>query len=433
MTLAATLGLLATSDLLSHPLAFLTLHAVGMGALWFAVRRLTTRPVSARWLLAVAAVLRLLLLPLPPSLSEDALRYLWDGRVAAAGMNPYAQAPSADLLTPLRDPGFTRLPHRDVPTVYPPLALAFFSIASQAPRSLLVWKAMLALVDLWGCWLLMEVLARRGLAIAAAVLYAWNPLVVLETAGMGHVDALGATAAIAAVALLTRGAASRSASAAAAGVLAKLLPLAALPMWARQSGRPWRFWVVAGGLVAIAVAPVLVATGGLPPGLVAYGVSWEFNGPLYEPLWRLVAASGVETLVTTTLDSAKEWTGAHEFWNRFYPWVYPRFLAKLALGLASLGAIAWSVRERDSVAGTGRLFGRLLLLSATFYPWYLLWVLPWAAARRQWSWLVLAAVVPLAYLPKAMAVNLWPWLFLAIWAPFWVAWVAHLRLRPRVP
>ena len=96
--------------------------------------------------------------------------------------------------------------------------------------------------------------------------------------------------------------------------------------------------------------------------------------------------------------------------------------------MAGLGAIAWSVREPDAIAGTGRLFGRLLLLSATFYPWYLVWVLPWAALRREWSWLLLSAALPLAYLPKAMAVNLWPWLFLAIWTPFWIA---HLMMRPR--
>ena len=30
----------------------------------------------------------------------------------------------------------------------------------------------------------------------------------------------------------------------------------------------------------------------MPPGLVRYAVSWEFNGPLFEPLWRLLDAVG---------------------------------------------------------------------------------------------------------------------------------------------
>ena len=40
-------------------------------------------------------------------------------------------------------------------------------------------------------------------------------------------------------------------------MLAKLAPLAALPMWARQSGRPVRYLAMAGGLVAVAFLPVL--------------------------------------------------------------------------------------------------------------------------------------------------------------------------------
>src|SRR4029077_8073203 len=118
----------------------------------------------------------------------------------------------------------------------------------------------------------------------------WNPLVTLEVAGMGHVDALGVAAVVAGVLFLlsppekTRegqqgpqgrqgqqeksGFPGRLAAWAAAGALAKLVPLAAFPMWARQTGRPWRFLGLAGGLVALALAPVVIASRGVPPGLV---------------------------------------------------------------------------------------------------------------------------------------------------------------------
>lgn len=399
-----------------------------MAALWFAFRRLLRRPVGARTLLGLAALLRVLLLPLPPSLSEDALRYLWDGRVAGAGFNPYLLAPAAAELAPLRDADWERLPHRQVPTVYPPAAIAAFSIATRLPLPLFAWKALVSLADLAGCWFLLELLARRGLPLGWAVLYAWNPLVVLETAGMGHVDALGSAAAVAAVALLGRPAAAArvapsvlAATAAAAAALAKLVPLAALPMWARQSGRPWRFLLIAGALIAIAVLPVVMAGGGVPPGLVTYAASWEFNGPIHEPLWRALGGAGADQAVKSALDWIKERRGEHQHWNRFYAFAYPQFLARLLLAVAALGAVAWSVRQRDAVDGTGRLFGWLLLLAATCYPWYLVWVLPWAALRRERAWLLLSALMPLAYLPKAIGVQLWPWWFLAIWAPFWWA------------
>ena len=45
--------------------------------------------------------------------------------------------------------------------------------------------------------------------------------------------------------------------------------------------------------------------------------------------------------------------------------------------------VSRSVAGREPVAGAAALFGALLLLSPTLYPWYLLWVLPWAALAGQ--------------------------------------------------
>jgi alpha-1,6-mannosyltransferase len=419
--MAINCGLLLVFDLAHHLVSTLALLAAGFLALLFAARRLETgRGPVGRAVLLGALLLRLPLLPLPPTLSDDVLRYLWDGKVAAAGLNPYALAPKAEELARLRDGAWRRLPHQEVPTVYPPLAVALFSIASRAPFPLLSWKLAATGADLLACWLLIHLARGLGLPEGRTAWYAWNPLVALEVAGMGHVDALGVAAVVGAVLWLLPRSRRLGAAAtmAAAGVLAKLVPIAAFPLWARQSGRPWRFLGMAGGLVAMAVLPVLAATKGVPPGLVAYGVSWEFNGPLYEPLWRLLDAAGAAPALARGLDRLKVWTQMWEAWNPVYPYLYPQFLAKLALAAGMGFAVLASLRERDPVAGTGRLFGRLLLLSATVYPWYLLWVLPWAALRRDAAWLALSGLILLSYLPQLMGVALMPWAYLAIWGPF---------------
>ena len=61
-----------------------------------------------------------------------------------------------------------------------------------------------------------------------------------------------------------------------------------------------------------------------------------------------------------------------------------------------------------------------LLLTATLYPWYLLWVLPWAAVTRHRAWIALSASSLLCYVPQVYDVPYLPWVFLAVWAPFWV-------------
>ena len=398
----------------------------------------------------MALLLRLPLLGLPPTLSDDLWRYVWDGRVIASGANPWRLAPAAAELAPLRDDVWRRLPHREVPTVYPPLAMGAFSIAASLPDAAEApaLKALLAAADLGACALLLALARRRGLPAARAAWYAWSPVVALEVAGMGHVDALGAAAAVGAVLLLVarndkpgaapaeaaRGAsrtpealrfeirssgvrAAAAGAAAAAGILAKLAPAAALPMWARQSGRPGRFLAAAVALAALGLAPVALSVGGVPPGLVAYGVRWEHAGALFEPLWRLLDRAGAAPALAGWLERAEAATGWYEAWDGVYPLLYPQLLAKTLLAVAAAAVVARSLREPDPVAGSRRLFGGLLVVSATFYPWYLLWVLPFAALGRSAPWLLLAALSPLLYLPGLRGVPLYPGVWLAVWGP----------------
>lgn len=482
---AAVAGLAVLGDPARRLPASLGLLALA-GCAWVAACLLLERAAtagrrsSAAAILAVALLLRLPLLALPPTLSDDVLRYLWDGRVAASGtapsaLAPYLLAPDAAELAPLRDDVWQRLPHRQVPTVYPPLALAAFSIAAALPRPILAWKGLLTALDLAACALLIALARRRGLPAARAAWYAWSPLVALEVAGMGHVDALGVAAAVAAVLALSpksagadrqgdrdggaeamegggavdagrdegsvpraalppradgpaaaeerlpsRAAVLLAAAAAAAGALAKLAPLAALPLWARASRRPWLFAGAAVALAAAGLAPVVLAVGGVPPGLVAYGVSWEFAGPLYEPLWRLLDAAAADRAAAALVARAERATGWYRDLDRLYPFLYPQLLAKLLLAAGAAAVVLRSLRDRQPVAGSRRLFGGLLICSATVYPWYLLWVLPWAALDRHAPWLLAAALAPLLYLPQLSsggAFDVFPGVWAAVWGP----------------
>jgi hypothetical protein len=443
------IAILALGDPATHLWAVLALMMAGCAALPWAERRLRHLPADRATAVAIvlaAAALRLPFLALPATLSDDTLRYVWDGRVVAAGFDPYRLAPEADELAALRDERWQRMPHRQVETVYPPVALAVFALAAKLPATpgggpVAALKVLFTAADLLLCAILLALARHLRLPLARVVFYAWNPLVLTEIAGMGHVDALAVAAAGAAVWWVARGKPAAGGASAAFGVLAKLGPLVAIPLWARWSGRPWRFAGAALLLCALAMAPI--AVGGVPPGLVTYGVSWEFNGPAYEPLWRAIDATGLATAMHRGLDRIKERSEDHEFWNRFYPYVYPQLLAKLLLagGMLTVVAMSWRTASRRRapppgtpapdarlITATGALFGGLLLLSATVYPWYLLWVLPWAALARQRAWLALSALLPLCYLAQpAAAVALWPWLFLVIWVPFFVLWVREPR------
>lgn len=407
--------------------SFLLVLLLAFAALWWGLRRLsgaTDSPsdVPVAGILAVAVVLRLLALPLTPSLSDDVYRYLWDGRVAASGSNPYLLTPDDESLAGLRDDLWTKTGHREIATVYPPLALGVFAGAAVLPEPLLAYKLALAAVDLAGCLLLLALARRRGNGLLALA-YVWNPLLVVEGAGMGHVDVLGASLVIACVWLLSVGRNAAAGGAAALAVLAKLVPLVALPLWWRRMRHRGQriFAVCAAALLLPATIAVLLWTRGVPPGLVEYALRWEYNGPFYEPLWRLIgvlrldlAASGVVHLVRVIFGGEVEATP----WSTLYSYAYPQFLARLVLlaAAAVLWLRLWRRRPEPVPAAFGA-FGAVLLMSPTFYPWYLIWILPWAALTGARAVLVLSATLPLAYLPAVAGLPYFPWVYGAVWLP----------------
>ncbi len=431
-------GLQPAADAPWHSVLFLAVLLLAFGALFRALRRLqpprreeaSELPVAG--VLVVALLLRLLALPLAPSLSDDVHRYLWDGRVAASGANPYRLAPNDPELSGQRDALWKRTAHRDIPTVYPPLALGLFAAASVLPQPLAAYKLALVAVDLIGCALLLALARRRGSTVPALA-YVWNPLVVIEGAGMGHVDVLGVSLVIACVCLIRVQPGSlpgprRSLAAgavAALGVLAKLVPLATAPLWWRTMRRDrlqGRLFAAGAACLLVPVtAAVLVWTDGVPPGLVTYALRWEFNGPLHEPLWRLLDVLQLDRVAAGFVHAVRFVFGGEVDstpWHTLYSHTYPRFLARLLLLAAAVAAWlrVWRTRPGPVGAAFGA-FGILLLASPTLYPWYLIWILPWAALLGVRSVLMLSATLPLAYLPALAGIAYFPWIHGAVWLP----------------
>ena len=98
------------------------------------VLRPTDRPGRATLVIifGFAILFRLVLLPTRPTLSDDMFRYVWDGRVQAAGLSPYRYAPDAHELIDLRNEMravWRSINRPKVVTVYPPGAqLAYAGI-----------------------------------------------------------------------------------------------------------------------------------------------------------------------------------------------------------------------------------------------------------------------------------------------------------------
>ncbi|MCB9761960.1 MAG: DUF2029 domain-containing protein [Alphaproteobacteria bacterium] len=342
-----------------------------MLTLWAALAVLTawtTRSLTRLPLAVVlgAVALRVVVLDLPPLLSDDLYRYLWEGRVQAAGFDPFRYAPDAIELSEVRDALWGKVNHRHVSTIYPPGALWLFRGVSALWHDPMAWKTLSAAADLGVLALLAAIGRGRGRSAAWPTLYALLPLPVLESAGSGHLEAVALVGLAGAVLAHDRGRPTLAALAATAGGLVKLLPAALLaPLGLRHGRRLALGLALSAGLTLALAAPFLEAGATLGRGFNTYYEAWAFNPALFPALEAL--------------------TGDPE--------------TARALGVAA-GA-AWCagalVRLKDPAAVMLHVAGALLLLSPVVHPWYVLWALVPALIVRSWPWVVLAITAPLSY------------------------------------
>ena len=202
----------------------------------------------------------------PPRSSDDLYRYVWDGRVQAAGIDPYRFAPAAPDLVGLRDddlwptrsawcvpagavdeatgepmrPGCTLINRPWVHTIYPPAAQWIFrAVEAASPTRAPIHVPMQVAAGLLAVattMLLVVGLRRRGADPRRAALWAWCPLVAIEAGSNAHIDVAAAGLTAAGLLVVASPAAARSTRHAAVGgallglaVATKLTPVLVLP------------------------------------------------------------------------------------------------------------------------------------------------------------------------------------------------------------
>ena len=323
------------------------------------------------FVLLVAVLLRVGPLLQPPSLSTDIYRYVWDGRVQRAGINPYRYVPSDPALAPLRDdviyPNINRAGYAR--TIYPPAAQMIFFVVTRISERVTAMKLAMLAFD-GGTILLILLLLRRGGAPPERVLvYAWHPLAVWEIAGNGHIDS--ALCFLLALAFLfrRRGMPLATGIAVAGGTLIKFFPVLLIPSLYRKWD--WRLPAGFAATIALLYLPYL-------------SVGWRVLGflPDYVAEERFVGGSGFYFLNLFDYLSGRS---------------DPPVLAYTAIVVAVLCAGALLVLLRPWPGEYGFAVGSLVMVLLLYtlvtphHAWYFLWLLPILCLVPYWPALILTA------------------------------------------
>jgi membrane-bound metal-dependent hydrolase YbcI (DUF457 family) len=384
--------------------ADLTRTLAALGVAWLVAVLCASRVPSAIVWSAVVTTHVVLLLGPPLSLT-DVFNYLHYGRMPATyGVNPYAALP----LTVRQDPAYHFSNWHHLPSPYGPLlTLVTEALAPlPLPTEYWVWKGLMLAAALATLALVALAARRLGRSPQAAVaLVGLNPLVLVYGIGGAHNEPLVLLCAVAAIALAIVGWGAATApwwdvGAGACAVLAAgFKPSAALlaPVVVLACRRRLPALGGAGGAGALVLAVVGLVYGGHLP---ATGIQDGLVGPLSVPN-VLAALAGHGGLTHSG-----------------------RAVAHVVLALAAVGAtaaVAWRPSWLPGAAGFVML-ATVLTLGWTM-PWYVWWVLPFAALARTralagacvvlTAWLALGAIPQMTqvihafgYYPTRTAVGL---------------------------
>ena len=375
-TLAALIALAVSQAPLGSPL-FFALTAVPCVVYALLLRRLlrATGPEAAddgggrlpRLLviaLVLAAAFRVPLAAPRVGADNDMVRYLYDGRLQRLGYNPFEVVPADPAVAGTHTEETAKMPSIRARTPYPAAAQLFFRGVVTIWESSRAMKWALVACDLLTIWVLIAWLRDTRRSRWLALLYAWNPLVILEVAHSGHIDALGALWIAISAWMLSTGRGMRAAVTFVLAVATKLLPIVLVPLY-------WKRIRVRDAAVATLVLAALYypfrSAGLLPLGAVPNVVAFiRFNGPIFK--W-----------LALTFD--------------------PQKAAAVAL-LAGLGVAAWMRFRRGAGDPAAWAWPMAVSLAAApvIYPWYLLYFTPFLLTRATlplivWTYSVLPVYI----------------------------------------
>ncbi len=315
-------------------------------------------PAGRRWVMLIAGfafLFRLTLVPHGVIGSDDIYRYLWDGKVAAAGVNPFAYTPTDPHLSGLATADLpSKVNHPELRSVYPALAQLLFLLAHLLfGDSLWGIKLLLTFMDCMTIFFVWRFVRDRADPVIPLLLYAWCPLPILYFALDGHIDALGIPFLVLGLSFLSTRRSVRGAVAIGMSALAKLIPLLVLPLLVRQLRGSRRLLIPAIPLLMVLAGAFLFyePSWGVVESLTTFGSRWEFNGSIFSITYFLTGSNEAAHIVSGVL---------------------------IALYIGTLALIDRPLLEKVFWGFVG-----FILLSPVVHPWYLTWLA--ALLPLRWS------------------------------------------------
>ncbi|HMG93956.1 MAG TPA: glycosyltransferase 87 family protein [Chryseolinea sp.] len=355
-------------------------------------------------------VLRALFLFSIPNLSDDIYRFIWDGRLLASGNHPFAQLPIFYIDNNVSIQGidedlFTKLNSPEYFTVYPALSqYVFWLAASLSPNnvngSVLVIKIVMFTAEIGSLFLIRRLVSNFNLPPSRVLLYALNPLIIIELVGNSHLEALMIFFVLLAIVSLNNNRDVLSAVGYAAAICVKIIPVIFLPVLIQRLGwrKGWKFCIITGITALVIFIPLFdqQIISGFYQSIGYYFNRFEFNASLYYIVrwlgwiifgFNIIQYAGIMLACLALL-----------------------LIIRIASHTKQASSASESIVDQDVITQLMIVQLIYLLFTTTVHPWYLSMLLMLAVLTEfkfVLLWTAMIYVTYAGYTTDAFRENLW--------------------------
>ena len=247
-------------------------------------------------LLRFSILMRIVLLFSVPVLSDDVYRFIWDGRLWLSDVHPFAELPSfyiennASGLIGITPELYELINSPNYFTIYPSVCQFFFTLGAFVGGKSIYWSIVairlpIIVADILSIVIIGKLLHRYGFKRARALLYALNPLVILELCGNLHFEAFMILFVLLAIYFFHKNGYVLSAFFMALAIATKLIPLILLPPLLKKVGfrKAISYYLWTGLFTVLLFLPILdfELIKGMSSSLSLYFQKFEFNAGFY--------------------------------------------------------------------------------------------------------------------------------------------------------
>jgi hypothetical protein len=419
------LGLLGDvrSEIEKYWLIIFPIYFIYILVIVFILKDKLPQNISPFWYILIGILFRMALMPSEPFLSDDIYRYLWDGKILAAGINPYKFAPLDIQLLEYRDQlVYPNLNFPEIATSYPPVSQFLFLINNWLGGSVLSWKILLLSVEIFLLLIIIKLIRNFGLRQNRILIYLYNPLLIIETYSSGHPEIIGVFFFWLAVLLFYKRFDWNSVIVFALSIMTKFIPLiSGIPFLINKFYRKISLLI----LTCVLLLLPFMFSGIIPlPGLFSYINRWEFNGGFYQlmiSIMKFLNVKEYQWMVQNLSGHMEIFYINHAFYYKIFA-----FIILIVVFIDQMNKLRSTSRVRsiNFIQRSFILTAMFLLLTPTLHPWYLIWMIPFLVFIPNWSWIAFTLLIQASYfvLKDYVLIAEWKesaWILIVQYIPFY--------------